>query len=77
MIQWPQPFGEFNLLLASSWMQFWYVSVVSQVTELEQVFTWFIHHLYVVILFHILRTGREQYFNSYFYTKPTFLYSKV
>jgi len=32
---------------------------------------------FVVILFHILPTGHEQYFSIYFYTKPSFLYSKA
>jgi len=54
-----------------------YISVVPQIPELQHVFNGFIHYLYVVILFHVLPTGHEQYFSIYFYTKPLFLYGKV
>jgi len=54
-----------------------YVSVVPQIPEVQHVSNGFIYYLYVVILFHILPTGHEQYFSIYFYTKPLVLHSKV
>jgi len=52
--EWQQAFPDFSLLLISSWIEFWYVKVVSQIFELFHPFKWSIININTVTLSYIL-----------------------